>query len=60
MHHYLPLCKFVRNGLDGVEPGYEPKDDSVVIKTLYQLHSLDTLKAMEKLDLVGATLPNIV
>lgn len=40
-YHYLPLGKFVSNGLDGVEPGYEPKDDSVVIKTLYQLHSLD-------------------
>lgn len=54
------MGKFVSNRLDGGEPGYEPKDDSVVVKTLYQLHSLDTLKAVEKPDLVGAPLPNIV
>ncbi|CAO3690665.1 unnamed protein product [Rhizopus stolonifer] len=74
-YHYLSSGEFVSDGLDGVEPGYEPKDADVVIKTLYQLDSLsdisvssdeeedgllDTMSAMEERDLDGVPLPNMV
>jgi hypothetical protein len=33
-YHYLSSGELVSDGLDGVEPGYEPKETDIAIKTL--------------------------